>query len=296
MKEIILTQKDVKNTLLGISYDTIFTVLTTILIFILGYVIAKRIESRKERKRLLELEKYFLKNLEMLEKPVELQIKSLINTSKRLKNKREESLIVDDIIGLSGSFLNDTDNKDLYKIFVNNKKGDIQVKTELYRKLRASLDYIIAVKKGFLRDSLAYMKKSEGFSNKYKRNIKIVNDLLDDLIYERIKEKSHPENFPALYKIARIRTTWMDSSQTEDKLDLFYSFTNFIKPVQEICKISQNDEIVGQIIKPVMECVYEYHNIVELRYFYRKHFVAEARELQRNHFEIKEVLKGFATM
>lgn len=298
VKRIIFYQNDIKNTFLGISFDTIFTVLTTILIFILGYWVTKKIESSKEKKRLRELEEYFLKNIEMLEAPLVLQRQAFISISRVLKEEKEQHYVIDDVTGLSGGFLDDVDNKDLYKIFVRNKKGNIKLKTELYRKLRSNLDYILAIKKGFITDSLKLMENEEKYSTKYKESIKALNDLLDDLIHQRKKEKSTPEDFPALFNIAQVRTSWIEknTTETESYLDLFFSFANFIKPAQEICKASQNDETVGIIIKPLMDCVYAYHNICELRRFYRRHFVLDGRGLQKSMHTIKSVIKDFSSM
>ncbi|MBK7978821.1 MAG: hypothetical protein IPK06_02170 [Ignavibacteriae bacterium] len=74
MDTFIINNGPVSNSLWGISYDTIFTTLITIFIFLLGFWINKIFEARKEKKRLKDIKDYFFSLCSFLEKPVKIQI------------------------------------------------------------------------------------------------------------------------------------------------------------------------------------------------------------------------------
>ena len=79
-----------KSSIIGVSFDTIFTVVTTLFIFFLGYVVNRIIEEGKEEKRLNELEEYFIKLIELLEEPLMKQKNALVVLTKMLKQKKEQ--------------------------------------------------------------------------------------------------------------------------------------------------------------------------------------------------------------
>src|SRR5437868_11615394 len=112
------------STFLGISIDTIFTVFVTIAIFVLGYIVARKIERKKEKDRLHELEDYFRKLVEMLEKPVESQKKSFLDFARVLKEEKEQHFEVANVAAFKLTYINEIDSKDLYTIFIRNKKGE----------------------------------------------------------------------------------------------------------------------------------------------------------------------------
>ena len=80
---------DSKDSFWGISYDGWFTGLTPVLLFICGYIIAKKIENNKEKKRLNNLEKYFRKNIDFLQVLVTKQINAFVKFANDLKETKK---------------------------------------------------------------------------------------------------------------------------------------------------------------------------------------------------------------
>ena len=284
-----------KKTLWGVSLDTIFTVVTTILIFILGYIITKIIESRKEKRRLKEIEEYFIKTVQMMTKPIEKQKRGLLSFAKILKKNKEQHLVLEDVSGIEIKQLREITSKDLFTIFVRNKKGEISFKTELYGKLRSQLEYIEVVKKSLEGDLKSFLKYHEKFVSVYKENLQQVNELLEEFISEKISSAEQPNSELFLFKVNRIRLAWI-KKEDKEYTDMFVSFEKFVRPVQELCQKEQYDKIVSVIVKPIMGCVYAYHDIKELRWFYRRHFLVEAKGLQTSLFKINEALGDFEKM
>lgn len=291
MFKIIFENESDKNTFWGISIDTIFTVLTTLLIFILGYIITKKIERGKERKRLKELEEYFIKSIELLLTPIEKQKKSFLSFANILKEEKEQHFIIEDVADLRFEQIKNIDNKDLFSIFIKKISDKRNFKAELFSKLMTSLNYIETVKSNLKSDINDFFKRNESYKNNYKKNIKKINSILDEIINQKRKEDASPKNYPFLLKINNIRTNWINSPRNQPYTDLYNSFKYFIAPVQEEIRLNQTDEIISLLNDPIMECVYEFHNIKELNTFYRHHFVQQARELQKCQQTITTFLK-----
>jgi hypothetical protein len=279
------------STFMGISIDAIFTVSVTIVIFVLGYIVTQIIEQRKERNRLHELEDYFRKLVEMLEKPLQVQKKSFLDFAKALKEDKEQHYEVADVAAFKLTYINQIDSKDLYTIFIRSKKGETAFKTELYGRLRASLDYFEIIKQNLPGTIKAFMQKHEEYTSIYKRNIALLNETLDNIVINLNRQKIPPLQFPILESINNIRFFWIEKESNENYRDIYVSFENFIQPVQQLVKQNQKEHGIEFIVNPLMECVYAYDNLKELKSFYRKHFTVDARELQKHMFRIKQILQ-----
>lgn len=100
-----------KHLFWGISYDAWFTGLTPILIFILGYIVNEIVKKFNEQKRLKELEEYFRKLIELLNKPLNKQTKEFLKFSHSLKEKKEQILILNDVTNFHVEQIKDVNNK-----------------------------------------------------------------------------------------------------------------------------------------------------------------------------------------
>src|ERR1043165_2338886 len=91
-------------------------------IFILGYLINKLIENRKEKQRLNKLEEYFKNLIELLREPVKRQRKEFLNTSKTLKEKKEQHILLNEVSNFHVDQIKEINSKDLNSIFLKKQK------------------------------------------------------------------------------------------------------------------------------------------------------------------------------
>ena len=284
-----------KNTFLGISYDGWFTGITPILLFILGYIINRLIENNKENKRLKELEKYFKSSIELLKKPLELQQKAFVKTSKILKEKKEQHIILEDVTNFHVNLIKEISNKDLYTIFIINKKGAIEEKTQLYAKLRASIDYIDNLKVTYKKDFEKFWKSYDTNQQEYKKNIEVTDQAFGDMISQSNPSSIQRDEF--LHAVDEIRFKWMSFKKTDvEFMDMYIAKELYLEPLRELCKINMHDPRASLILKHVMLSIYAFHNIAEAKYVFRRLFLLNGRDLQNRWTDINQIIGKFDKM
>ena len=285
------------STFLGVSFDTIFTVLTTLGIFILGYIVNRQLELRKEKRRLKELEEYFIKLLELLENPLVRQKDEFLAFSRRLKEKKEKHFELINITPFQVDLIKEIDNKDLYTIFIKTKKGDTSRKTELFGKLRGQIEYFDVVKKTYKESFENFVTRSEQYDRTYKEHIKITSDFFDQMVSESKSKGQNPAQDIFLITLDNIRAKWVaygvDGKVYQDR---YVAREYYLLPSWELCKTHILDPRAAFLTKHLLECIYAFDNLEELKRVYRRHFLIDARGLQKGLFDIKKVVKEFGTM
>lgn len=292
IRNIQAAESQDKNSFWGISYDSWFTGLTPILIFILGYIINKLIENNKEKKRLIELEEYFRESIYLLKKPVNKQKQAFIDVSHKLKEQKEQHIILDYSPNFHVDQIKVISNKDLYTIFIKNKKGSISEKTLLYGKLKAGIDYIDNLKVSFKSDFLRFWESYDKNQQEYKRNIEIT----DEAFAKMVSQSRHPsmQNDLLLPALDKIRLKWMGfKKEGFEFTDMYIAKEMYINPVRELCKENMHDPRAAFIMKHIMLANYAFHNIQEAKKVYRRHFLLDARGLQTSWYDITQALYKF---
>lgn len=279
---------DTKTSFLGVSFDSIFQAIITVFIFAAGYGINQITEYFKERKRLKELEEYIINLIELLELPLTKQKDTLIDFTKKLKEKKEQHYTLVEITSFQPRLLTEINNNDLYTIFVKNKKGRIEKKTELFAQLRGKLFFIDRIKKTLPISFLELANKLESYVLIYKENIKPTDDEFSRLITQNNNQGLEIDNL--INEIDDIRYKW---TLLPDFQDINISYENYILPLKEICIKYIRDTRIELIKKHTYECIYAYKNIEEVKYFFRKKFLIDARGLQTSMIELKKTLKEF---
>ena len=286
-----------KSSFLGISYDTIFTVVTTILIFFLGYIVNRRIEIIKENKRLNELEEYFIKLIELLEEPLLKQKEALIELTKKLKENIEQHYFIDEVSSFRVDLIKEIENRDLYDIFIKRKKGKTEVKTKLFQKIRGQIDYLDEVKKSISTSFEELMDKSGKYETLYKENLKITSEAFENILTQNELRGVKPKQDPFLVGLENIRAAWMQTGTAERPFqDRYLARQHYLEPVLELCKQSAGDPRATFVLKHILESINAFDNIEEVKCVYRKHFLQDARGIQKGLIEIKSALNKFSAM
>jgi hypothetical protein len=286
-----------ESSVLGISMDTIFTVLTTLAIFVLGVIIERRIELKKENKRLGELEEYFIKLIELSEKAILKQADGFKDFADKLVEKKEQHFHLLDVSAFTVRPIKEISNKDLFSIFIKGKKGDIGTKTELFRKMVSNIEHIDNIKTSYKDNYSTYIDKFEKFQRDYNENLIVTSDAYDSMLTYNEANKIKPESDPFLLSLDRIRAAWADlEKEGIDYRDRYIAREKYIEPIRTLCRESIGDQRSVYVLKHIMNCIYAFDNMEELKKFYSEHFNIEAKSLRTSIGEIKECLKEFEKM
>lgn len=284
-----------KSTFLGISGDGWFTGLVPVFIFIVGYIINKAIENRKERQRLNELEEYFKQSVRLLQKPLTRQIDEFLNISHLLKEKKEQHLVLKDITNFHVEQIKEISNKDLYSIYIKNREASILEKTELYSKLRAGIDFIDNVRKTMREKFMMFWESYNKNQNEFKRNIEITDEIFNDLI-----ARSPSPSIQADWLVSgidKIRLNWISvKDKGIDYMDMYVAKELYLEPLRELCKQDMRDPRTAALLKYTMAAIYSFHNIDVAKAFFRQQYVLDARGLRKSQIEINKAIAKFDTI
>lgn len=284
-----------KNNFWGISHDAWFTGLTPILIFILGYIINEIIKNNNEKKRLEELERYFKKLIELLEKPLNRQKEEFLKFSQSLKDKKEQFLNLNQVANFHIEQIREINNKDLYTIFIKNKKGSINDKTELYGKLKGNLDLVEEIRKSFESDFTIFWTKYDKYQQEYKMNIETISVIFESMVSKH--EAYSQQQDDLLLGIAKIRSSWFELkfSNIEYK-DMYIAQQMFVEPVRELCRQYYYNPRSALILRYIKQCTGAFNNILETKKVFRRSFLLKAWNLRKSWIEINDVIKKFESL
>jgi len=286
-----------ESSILGVSIDTIFTVFTTIAIFVLGVFIERKAEKKKEKKRLNQLEEYFIKLIELSEPAVLRQADAFKEFSDKLLEKKEQHLHLLDISSFSMEPIKEIDKKDLFAIFIKTKKGDVGLKTELYRKLFGNIEHIDNIKNSYKETYRVFMEKFYKFQDDYNEALKVTSEAYDNMLTYNQANKINPAADPFLLRLDRIRAKWTALEKAGiDFRDRYVAKENYLEPVRILCRESVGDQRAVYVLKHIMESIYAFENMEELKKFHSDHFKLDSETLKKSVTEIKSCLKAFKEM
>ena len=283
------------STILGISMDTIFTVFTTLIIFFLGFFLNRINENRKNAHALKELKEYYLQLIELLKNPVNNQISSLVKFSKELREKVEQHYFVSDITNFRVDLIIAVDTKNLYEILVKRNKGEIKYKSKLFGKLLAGIYYIDEVKKSMKATFRDFITKYEVYDKNFKDNLKITSEAYDEWRTCNEQNNLHPAQDNFLLKLDRIRYIWINHNGGNPNdgqafQDRYIVKDYYLEPMLELCRNTSSDRRAIFLISHILECIYAFDNIEELKYVYRRHYLLDARGIQKAYIEINDAI------
>lgn len=271
--------------LLGVSADTIFTVLTSLFVFIIGYIINQRIERRKEKKRLRELKEYFVTLIELLEGPLNRQSLGLVDLSKQLKNSKDISLSFGVVAGFKVDLVKSINTEDLYKIFISEHK-DIPAQTQQFQTLLESIEYIAEVRKTIMEFDKIPLK-IEKYSTVYNENLKAINSTIDEMIINHTVKNLTNADDPYLTDIVGLRLAWIGIDNYRDRN---ISLNHFVEPLLQFFRGRANDVRSAIFLKHLLECLMAYQNIEHVKHVWEVDVTRYAHELQAHLSKIKSAI------
>ncbi|MBI1934001.1 MAG: hypothetical protein HYS24_15830 [Ignavibacteriales bacterium] len=288
MDTFIINNGPVSNSLWGISYDTIFTTLITIFIFLLGFWINKIFEARKEKKRLKDIKDYFFSLCSFLEKPVKIQIDVFKGYKNNFLSEEQINFMFKDTIDLDVKNLKSISNEDLYKSLYLSKKNTVEEKTTKFNDISNSINYI---EKQKVNTSLNFSRLYEDFKkyeNQWTENLDKILRAYDN--FRAINKQYDILNDPFLVDIDRVLVKW---SKLENSSNIYVTFRELVTPLRLICKKFFEDPRSLSLLNISIQASYAFNSIDKLRKEYGNLFDAEAKELNSKYSRLMEALKYF---
>ncbi len=273
----------------GISSNTIFTVIITITIFFLGFIINRLFENNKESKRQKHIKAFFLLYIESFLKPMQNQIDEFEKTRNLIQDLNSAKIGFRQVTDLKIE-KNIFSHSDLFKVFVEKYNKDQKLNmNHLLNILRAmsSIDVQLErVKVSFYK----FLDDLRRYENKWNENLNLVFRKFDRFFSVDLNNNIALDDDTFLVGFKRILKKWQDK---KDKDQLSVSKECIVDPLNEYCKNNIKDERALEIIPLLVNCDDAFLNITTARKIYTGVFNSEFKSLKENKILLEDALKNF---
>jgi len=178
--------------------------------------------------------------------------------------------------------IQDFNNEDLYSIIVRNKKGDLEGRTQLYSLVRTQCAFIDEKNESIKSDFVSFYTPYEKYVVDYKSSLKSLMDLFLTMYSNPQFEKS-----PFLIDFNNLAQVWQ---QQENSSDLFVSKIHLIDKAQKLLQNSTSSPLLAIFNRYIMDCKYNYNNIIHLKNSYSETFELSANDLEKSMGKISQAI------
>jgi len=271
--------------------NIIRTIATVIAAIIAGLTLYRVAYNQKIR-RLEELEEYFIEIIELLNEPIQDQASSFLVLSDNLRNENFMETTIKSETSLNFINIDDIDNKDLYKIFVSNRKGDKKIKVKEFAKLGNSLLQIKDIKNTLKSKCENCFRKLNSFIPIWQENFGKITSYYDNLI--RSVNMKNPQLRDLkydrfLYEFAKLYLEWDDKNK---KVDPFANQLSLVEPLHKLCKMHVKDDRAFYLLNFTKNCLSTYSSIKFESNKYSNLFQKYANDLTANKEIIQKSLEN----
>ncbi|MGB2805587.1 MAG: hypothetical protein WBD64_11925 [Candidatus Zixiibacteriota bacterium] len=278
------------ETFWGVSRDTIFTTFVTILIFVLGYLIARYIERKKEKERLKQIRIYFLGIADRLINPIESLIKSYRQLSDTIADKKRHDFALGESHELYLDSIRTLSQVDLFTILIlDNKYGEEQLKSKHFKNVFDAFEFIRLQNERAKRNFAYFNSEQEKYSRQWNDNANSIARLFDNFVSANIRNnvpKSHDQFLANFDRICH-------SAQVKDDRNIYIVKEHLIDPLKEVCKEYKDDPRAMILLPFIIECRMAFDNIVNLKRLFSGSFDEEASKLEKIKHSFKESVAFF---
>lgn len=275
---------------LHISHDVLFTTFTTIFILLLGYLLNRFNEYRKEIRRLNDLEEYFYSLSEQIRNPVKGQIKSLDELGDEIINNQKNQFVFKDNVNLDINNLLNIQHLDLHKIFIIRKKGEIIKKAEHFTNMMNTLNYIEVLKINARKNLDMFFNEFRIHDGNWGKAYNTIMSNYESFVSANIKNGILKENDNFLSEFDTLLRNWI---RYEDTSNIYSALENFIKPLRLICNRHRGDDRAYIILQLINFAETSFKNIDYNKKTYGKRLKDDASYLKSKFESFEEAIKFF---
>ena len=274
------------NSILGISFDAIFTTCFTILIFFLGLVFQKKREKKKDLEKSYEYRNFLLHHLSSLLPSVDEQIKNYTTLSESIVSIGEKDYDLGEALSPEIILFDKIDFPRAYKVFVEIETSTSKEIFDNYHTILNSLNFfqkqIDYAKKNFL-DFVESIRK---FKNDWAESSNEIFRYYDKFISDLRKNQQDLEKDLFLDELAKIIHKW-NVSENRDKVETFEQ--EFIQPLRDLCRRKISDSRSTILLGYLVSSSTAVRNILHTKKVYQKYFEEEAKNLESKKNKLIEV-------
>ncbi len=275
-----------QNSFYGISYDTIFTTSITIFIFILGYLINRWVEHRKEIKSLEDLKELIKVQINTILEKIDKQNEAFIQLSEAILSKKYQDYIYAEANYQTESVTN-LSNVDLFKSFLIGSKINRVDKIKSYNVFTKSIA-ILSVQNQITRTQfMDFIKSHRSYIDSWNASVNALMRYHDFCISFAKRNNIPPSNDPFLKEFSNIVGAW---SKNEKRTEIKYVTEQLLKPLRAHCLQNPSDERTITILPLILEAEQAFRNREHILDITGKYFTDQVEQLKKIKTDLESVL------
>lgn len=260
--------------------------------FVVGNKKVKEREQEKEMERLRELKIYFETIVSILiDKPIEKQIKEILELTKKLKQRRFQHLEFQTQVNLHIDHIKQIEHRDLFAVYVSGR--DIRLYTIMLQELMAELELIDSMRQTLERTFNALFENFKSFESDFHTNADGVSRLFTEEIQKaKFRERTSKDD-PFLAGMQVHFQNWMhlqNHPSIGNYRDPYVVNDRLLVPIVELCDQYQKDQRAPVLANLIRQAKFALENFDELRWSYRRALIQSARQLVRSRVRIQKYL------
>lgn len=220
------------NKIENIKMESIFAAIVTIFVFGVGLFVKIIEDKLKQRKKDIQLKKIFNVNLRNINYGLKLQIDFCKNVVKTLNSPNSENIKFSSYTELDYFEINNLSSEDLYRIFIDNLKGDEDKKIETLENLRKHLRFIENSKDNLITNFEKLYKSTLNYADEVVKGMKDLGEFFNNEATSLLNSKSGPEKDEWFMHFSTVLLKIQFLLKTSDD-----TFTDFEKIEKEIIPI-----------------------------------------------------------
>ena len=249
--------------------DTVFSVLVSIGIFSLGWLLTVLYEKRKETKRLKERVRFLRGSLESRIKAIEKQSKAFSDLATELKDLKKRNFNLNIVTSLSFKFFSTNLLEDVHKFLERHEERSFFITKELsgaINSIEVQIEHIKSNYNNFVRNA----EKHELQWNQATNQVFRFNDQLIKEFYNSDEKDDFFNDFNTII------AEWV---KERDDLDTEHMFSKLVKPLREFCLNNLPDHRARKILPYLHEATFAYENMKENRDRYSEIYSRDSEQI-----------------
>lgn len=281
-----------KSTLLGVSIDTVFTVTVTIAIFLFGYSMQKRVDERKEKKRLDEIEEYFKSLIRLVSSSAKQQSEALLAFSESVNERKEQHYRLTFVPAFSLEALAEIPNQDLFKIFISRLDGSMNEKVNRFRDVTYRIDYLYEVRGDMMPSFEKFIEQDRSYHREYAKHATALNQMVDDQLSKSLAASSKGKNDPLLTEIQIARINWMLYPRKNVEFqDMYVANDEYLAVIKKSVEKYFDDPRASALLYHIKGAQQAVADSTSIKKLYAKNFYKKGTDIKKAVEELDEHIK-----
>ncbi|MBD2766688.1 hypothetical protein IC235_02140 [Hymenobacter sp. BT664] len=267
--------------------------LIPVLLFFAGILFNRLLERIRERKRLNDLEEYFITVCQLVNNAANRQVKAILETAKVIKQFKAKNFMIPQVPAFNLDEILAISKTDLYKIFVRNRNGKPIDNIQKFHNLINCIHFYHSAIKTIARTDDETLKIVSSFREKWNSSLSLAMNEINHMILKAEIDNIKPgqDSFlDEIQTIIRARKAKSVTLQQEDTIDNIHN--EFVLPILRILLSHKNERSI-KLLPFYTNMNSEFVNLQKFRASKSSYLANTARSLQHVRMDLKKILNTY---